>query len=487
MLLSNCYSRDILRLMMKEKSHGAGFDDWKKEKEFLDREREQSPDLFERALFQENDSVLAKVGIDAVFGERTPGHIKLYPEDFIVEEVSRDDALHSVDGGSHEIPSVPPEGEVRTVWADIVKMGIDSFEAVSELSQVLGIERTKIGIAGIKDKHAITSQAVSFRGIRPEALHGVRAPNFFLKNIFLGKGALQIGDLSGNRFTIFIRTPDPVSENRLSEKLADIKENGFWNFFYLQRFGTPRLLSYKLGLLILQGRFEDAVKMSVLDSSEYEIPYFRNFHAGMRLLWGDWLRLREKLDRLPYSFKTERRMVAHLCEYPDDFVGALNTVSEQVKLWVYAYASFLFNVTLSRLVLHGEDVPYSLPLALSGDPKATDVYKEFFDAHGIRPPFQALKNFPYVQRMEKDVEVLKKVKLYGWKIVEEGVILDFFLEKGSYATTFLSHLFILSSGEPLSGILVEEKDIKSLLGTGSIESLKENEFRELFEMREKKL
>ena len=474
--------------MVKEKSQSAGFDDRKKEKEFLDREREQSPDLFERALFQEDDSVLAKVGIDAVFGERIPGHIKLYPEDFIVEEVSKDGVLHPIDGGPYEIPTVSPEEEVRTLWADLVKMGIDSFEAVAELSHSLEIDRAKIGIAGIKDKHALTAQWMSFRGVRPEALRGASAPNFFLKNISVGKGALQIGDLLGNRFTIFIRTESPVSGEWLSEKLADIEENGFWNFFYLQRFGTPRLLSHKLGLLILQGRFEDAVKMSVLESSEYEIPYFRNFHAGMLEQWGDWKTLLKALEVLSYSFKTERKMIAYLVEHPDDFAGALNTVSEQVKLWVYAYASFLFNVTLSRLIVRGEEVPYSLPLALSGNSRTHDIYKEFFDEHGIRPPFHALKNFPYVQRMEKEVEVLKKVKLYGWKIGEGGVILDFFLEKGSYATTFLSHLFVLSSGSSaLAGILSDEVDSKALLGTGEIASLKENEFRELFEMREKKL
>ena len=473
--------------MVKEKSQSAGFDGRKKEKEFLDVERIRAPEQFLRMLFQENDSVLAKVGIDVVFGERTPGHLKLYPEDFIVEEVSKDGVLHPIDGGPYEIPTVSPEEEVRTLWADLVKMGIDSFEAVAELSRSFEIDRVKIGIAGIKDKHAITSQSVSFRGMRPEALENFRAPNFFLKNISVGKGALQIGDLAGNRFTIFVRTAGQVSEAWLEEKLADIEENGFWNFFYLQRFGTPRLLSHKLGLLILQGRFEEAVKMSVLESSEYEIPYFRNFHHELASLWGSWPRLLEKLSVLPYSFKTERKMIVHLCGYPDDFAGALNTVPEQVKLWIYAYASFLFNVTLSRLIAHGEEVPYSLPLALSGDSRTHDVYKEFFDAHGIRPPFQALKNFPYVQRMEKDVEVLKKMKLYGRKIVEGGVILDFFLEKGSYATTFLSHLFVLSSGEPvLPGISAKEIDSKMFLGTGSIAALKENEFRELFVVREKK-
>ena len=472
---------------MHTDSEETGFDNWKREKEFLDAERAAAPEQFSRALFQETDGVLSRVGIAAVFGERIPGHIKLIPEDFIVEEVSKDGALHAIDGGSREIPAVSREEEVRTLWTDLVKMGIDSFEAVAEIARALGIDRAKIGIAGIKDKHAVTSQSVSFRGIRPEALGNFRAPNFFLKNISSGKGALQIGDLAGNRFTIFVRTAGQVSEAWLSEKLADIEENGFWNFFYLQRFGTPRLLSHKLGLLILQGRFEEAVKMSVLESSEFEILYFRNFHHELVPLWGDWTRILEKLSTLPNSFRTEIKMIRHLVLHPDDFTGALNTVPEQVKLWVYAYASFLFNTALSELIAREEEIPFSLPLALSGDPRAREFYGEFFDMHGIRPPFSSLRNFPYVQRMEKDVEVLKKITVYGRRIVPGGVILDFLLEKGSYATTFLAHLFTLSSGEPaLPGISLEEVDSKALLGTGSIAGVKENEFQELFKMREKK-
>lgn len=458
------------------------FLEWQKEKEFLEKEKEAHPELFERSIAVDDDAVLRSVGIGGVFGERVLGHIKLFPEDFIVEEVSKDQKLHTVE----DEPAIHMSAteEVRTIWADLVKMGIDTIEAVNEISRQLGIDKKFIGVAGIKDKYALTSQAISFRSVAPESVISVNAPNFFLKNVSLGKGALQVGDLLGNRFTIFIRTKGQVDELELKNKLRELEEDGFWNFFYLQRFGTPRLISHKLGLLILQGKFEDTVKASLTYASEREIPYFKNYRARLLESWGDWEKLLQETEPLAYSFSTERRMIEYLVAHPTDFIGALNQVPEQIKLWAYAYASYLFNKTLSRFIQKGDEVPFKLPLAFGRDPRIGEFYGDFFRAHKIAPPFPVLKNFPYIQKAEKEVETLKKLTLHGVRVVPEGVVLDFFLEKASYATTFLSHIFILSSGQPVpEGISVEEIDSKKLLGTGTVGPLKTGKFRELFEMR----
>ncbi len=458
------------------------FLEWQKEKEFLDKEKEVHPELFLRPIAVDDDAILRGVGIENVFGERTPGHIKLFPEDFIVEEVSKDRRLHTIEDEA-VIPLGTPE-EIRTIWADLIKMGIDTIEAVNEISRQLGIDKKFIGVAGIKDKYALTSQAISFRSAMPESIFSVSAPNFFLKNISLGKGALQVGDLLGNRFTIFIRTKEQTDQQKLENQLRELEEQGFWNFFYLQRFGTPRLISHKLGLLILQGKFEETVKASLTYASEREIPYFKNFRARLLRSWGDWEKILQETEPLAHSFATERRMLEYLRMHPTDFVGALNQVPEQIKLWVYAYASYLFNKTLSWFIQSGGDVPFKLPLALGRDPRIEEFYGDFFRAHKIVPPFYTLKNFPYIQKAEKEVETLKKFTLHGVRTIPEGAVLDFFLEKASYATTFLSHIFTLSSGQPvIEGISLDEIDAKAILGTGTIEPLKAGRFKELFEMR----
>lgn len=462
------------------------FGEWQHEKEFLEKEKTTQPELFVRPILIDDDATLAIAGIENALGKRVRGHIKLFPEDFIVEEVSQDGALHTIDD-EPLFREMPPSEEIRTIWADTVKMGLDTIEVVNELSLRLGVDKKFIGVGGIKDKHALTSQALSIRGVQPDALAHISAPNFFLKNISFGKGALQTGALLGNRFTIHVRTLKPIRQEDIESELRDLEEQGFWNFFYLQRFGTPRLISHKLGLLLLQGKFEETVQWALTRPTEREIPYFRGLREKILEQWGNWEAITAITDVLPYSFRSERRMLAYLVKNPSDFIGALNQIPEQVKLWVYAYASFLFNKTLSRLIRTEEEIPFSLPLAFSRDPRTRKFYGEFFSLHKIGPPFHALKNFPYVQKPEKDIETLKKFTLHGVRASNAGVALDFSLEKASYATTLLSHIFILSQGQPVpEGICSYEVDLKSILGTGTIAPLREGKFKELFEMRKLK-
>lgn len=463
----------------------SAFHEWQKEKQFLESEKAARPELFERPVLIDDGVLLKRIGVEEeIFGKRPLGHIKLFPEDFIVEEVSKDGTLHMVDDATVPRTAAVLSGEARTVWADVIKMGLDTVEVVNELSKILGLEKKFIGIAGIKDKHALTAQAISFRGVDARVLSSIQSPSFFLKNISTGKGALNVGDLSGNRFTIFVRTKQPLNQTTIEEKLRDLEEQGFWNFFYIQRFGVPRLISHKLGLLILQGKFEETVKASLVHPSDRELPYFREFRKKLEKAWGKWDELLKIIEPVSYTLRSEKKMLRYLADRPKDFIGALNQIPEQIKLWAYAYGSYLFNKTLSKCILSGNDVPFELPLALSNDPRAKEFYGDFFSAHGIAPPFSALKNFPYVQKPEKDIGTLKKFTLHGARTVEEGIVIDFFLEKASYATTFLSHLFILSSGQPIpEGISTDEVDSKLLLGTGTIMPLREERFKELFEMR----
>ncbi len=70
--------------------------------------------------------------------------------------------------------------------------------------------------------------------------HNVKLGNFRLYN---GEG-LKLGDLSGNRFTITIRclksacSDHILNEEQITNAVNGLKENGFVNYFGLQRFGS---------------------------------------------------------------------------------------------------------------------------------------------------------------------------------------------------------------------------------------------------------
>jgi len=470
---------------MVQDKNGSVVTDWQKEKAFLDRERASHPELFVPRIAIDDDATLQEIGIDpAVLGTRIRGHVKLFPEDFIVEELSQDGALHTIDTAPLFSGSSTENG--KTIWCDLVKIGIDTLEAVEELSRQLGVEKKYIGVAGIKDKRALTSQSLSIRGIKRDKLATVSATHFFLKNIIMGKGALSVGALRGNRFTIVVRTEGAPEPHILETKIRDLQEQGFWNFFYLQRFGTPRLISHQLGLLILQERYEDVVKMTLTHASSREVQYFQDFRVRLSWVWGNTEALLEAIEPFPHTFRNEKKMLLYLRDHPGDFIGALNQAPEQIKLWIYAYGSWLFNQTLSQLIINGGDVPFMLPIPFSRDSRADQYYGSFFMDHRIRPPFRALRNFPYIRMQDNEIETLKQFTLYGSSVVPEGIILDFSLDKGAYATTFLAHFLTLSSGE-FAPIFVRtgQVDGKSMLGTGSIMEVKKR-FDEVFAMREEK-
>ena len=162
--------------------------DREKERVFFEAERKKTPELFQRAPMIDDDASLQSVGIEAVYGSRPVGYLKLFPQDFIVEEVSKEGTVCTIDLGNGEAPET---GEGTTYYADLVKIGVSTLEAKEQLAHELGIDEKNIGYAGIKDRLALTSQAISIRGLSDgKKISNIHADNFFLKNITRGKGVV---------------------------------------------------------------------------------------------------------------------------------------------------------------------------------------------------------------------------------------------------------------------------------------------------------
>ncbi len=462
-------------------------EDRDRERMLFEAERMRVPKDFIRTPMVDDDAVLRSVGIEGLPQGRPVAYLKLMPQDFVVEEIDREGNLHEArledvaGGGSVQ------EGDGATYYADLVKVGISTLEAKAELAHALGIDEKNIGFAGVKDRVALTSQAISVRGLAdPGAFSRLDRENFFLNGVRRGKGVVANGDLKGNEFTIALRFAEPPGaavKDFLNEQVAIAKEEGFWNFFYLQRFGTPRLISHILGRLLVQGKYEEVIKMFLTHRSERELPYFAALRGDIEKKWGDWKSIWEIVDRFPYHFGIERSFVAHLIDKPDDFLGALHEVQDQVRLWFYAYDSFLFNKKLSALIGSGE-VPLSLSFLTSFNPADWKPYAEFLEEDGVVLPTRSWKDFPFVRVESRRCATLQKIAM--GKASFEGRVgaISFFLPKGSYATSFLMNLFSLASGLPVvPGISTENVDVKEMLGTGSLTGVLER-FKTVLDRRE---
>ena len=80
--------------------------------------------------------------------ERLCGRIKVEPEDFQVEE----------------LPAYLPSGEGEHLYLWVEKRDVSAEYLTGLLSRTLGISRDSIGMAGQKDRRAVTRQWVSIPG-----------------------------------------------------------------------------------------------------------------------------------------------------------------------------------------------------------------------------------------------------------------------------------------------------------------------------------
>lgn len=152
--------------------------------------------------------------------------IKVTPEDFVVDEE----------------PAYPASGQGDHLFLHVKKRGLTTMDAVARLAEELGVPRRDVGVPGLKDKIAVTTQWLSFPappGSRVEDKARAIAPTAELEVLAVSRheNKLRTGHLSKNRFAIRLRD---LPRDRVAEVAATfhrLGETGVPNAFGAQRFG----------------------------------------------------------------------------------------------------------------------------------------------------------------------------------------------------------------------------------------------------------
>lgn len=449
------------------------FDIKERERNFLEKEKLDKPELFPELTFVDGDDFLENLGIYIPGKEKLPsGYLKFRPEDFIVEEIDKNNNIHEV--SKTELQRADEDGQ--TIYATLVKYGLSTIEAQQDIAKILGIANDQIQYAGVKDKDALTAQKISIRGSDLEKVSNIKSSYFFLKDIYRSKAVVEKGGLKGNKFTILIRIGNDLKDKdktkALLEALQNVKENGFYNFYYVQRFGHPRLNNFQWGISLLKGDLKTATESYLTDSGLREFPYFREKREGIAKAIPNWAAVLEILSDLPLIFGNEIKIVKHLIHSPNDFLGALKTIGEQVTFWVYGLSAYLYNRRLSSFLKAEVSPPEEISLFLSRDKNDWLQYSEDLENLGIFPPaFEMLRHFPQIQIKGVSVKTTDSVEIHCADIVDEGMILEFSLGKGEYATTFLSHLVNLVSGFPPADLMTDRIDTKTAIEKGNLNEI----------------
>lgn len=435
----------------------------------MKEERKKKPELFTLDPAKTGD-LMERIGITGQPKGLPEGYMRFSPLDFLVEEIDGT-------GKVVEISTTPADGiqtdaYTGTVWGDLVKTMISTLDGAQRVADALRVGIDKVRYAGIKDAVAVTAQRISIRGVKIDSVRSAKIPNVLLKNLFEGKGAMNIGDLKGNRFTLFVRTGPDFDEDIVRSHLAILADEGVINYYGEQRFGSPRFLAHVFGLHMFRGDFEGAVKAYLCMPSTFEVPYIAEIRARATAKYGDWQAMLREFERLPYTFRYEIVMLRELMlpRGADKWVSTLEAVSQQAGLWAYAYASYLTNVLLSDFALRKVAPPAEVPLLLSQDADVAQLYWQWLEVDGATEYATHLQRLPFIM-FGKSPAITSKVKatVLGFKVVPDGVAVSFELPKAAYATTILRNLFSIRGGLPLPAWLKKtEYDTKELLGTGSL-------------------
>ncbi len=151
--------------------------------------------------------------------------IRNSPEDFQVDE----------------IPAYQPTGTGEHGYLWIEKRGLTSPELIHRIVKNLGVPVKDIGLAGQKDRHAITRQFVSVP--RRFSKHAAKLNDENIKVLLVTAhpNKLKTGHLRGNRFHLVLRSPSGAftHEDALAvhERLQSLAAEGIPNYFGTQRFG----------------------------------------------------------------------------------------------------------------------------------------------------------------------------------------------------------------------------------------------------------
>ncbi|ACL17394.1 tRNA pseudouridine(13) synthase TruD [Methanosphaerula palustris] len=259
--------------------------------------------------------------------EGVGGRLRTTAEDFVVEEV----------------PDLPG-GEGPFLLCTLTKRNWELQRAVKEIASSLGISHKRIGWAGTKDKHAVTTQTISLYGVTPEEIASVSLGDLSLTVIGSANGGLSLGSLIENRFTVVIRDCIAEDLDQRVQEVTQVCSQGIPNYYGVQRFGVIRPITHIAGEYLIQGDYAGAVGAYVGKSSPDEDPVV----AAAR---DEYLETRDPqlaLHHLPVHLRYERAMLHHLTNHPDDYLGALQALPPKLlSMLVSAFQSYLFNMVLS--------------------------------------------------------------------------------------------------------------------------------------------
>ena len=256
------------------------------------------------------------------------GRIKQVPGDFRVDEL----ALYE------------PSGAGTHVYFRVVKGGVATPVAVERIARYMNVRPGDIGVAGLKDARAVTSQMMSLEHADAARLAAYHDAQVRVTGTWFHGNKLRPGHLAGNRFAVRIRGVGRARLDQARATLDVLVRRGVPNYFGAQRFGA-RGDTAILGEALVRGDLERFVAL-VLGGPRHDDPpdcraAREAFDAGdFAAALAHWPRHYGDERRALSAYKRKRRPGA-----------AVRAIDKRLKrLYVSALQSAIFNDMLARRI-----------------------------------------------------------------------------------------------------------------------------------------
>ncbi|MBR9698833.1 tRNA pseudouridine(13) synthase TruD [Candidatus Woesearchaeota archaeon] len=300
--------------------------------------------------------------------------LKQNPEDFIVKEILK---LNLKKSGKFNI-------------CLLKKTNFTTLRAIEFIAKAVHVPTKDIGFAGTKDKHAITEQYLSIKGISKEKISKVSLKDLEITHLGFADEPISLGRLEGNEFIITIRDTD---EGRKIEKKLN-KKILMPNYFGEQRFSKN---NKAIGKALVRSDFKKAIDLILETNPDYQIQEF--------------------LDKNKANYTTALKIIPH----------------RLLKLYIHSYQSYLWNKTLKN----NPDAK-ELPIIGFGTEPTKEIEPILKEENlGVRDFIN--KKIPELTTEGTTREAYIEIK--DLKLLEKNPLkISFTLEKGSYATIAVAFL-----------------------------------------------
>lgn len=284
-----------------------------------------------------------------------PLTIRRHPSDFRVIERPDPAFLASL--------AVQPSRDARYAIYELAKVGLATPEATARVARALGTRAGMIQYAGLKDKHAQTTQLIAtpmtaIRGrapstVKEEARKGEAQPtasNWSARLLGFSTHELDARAILGNRFEIIVRSLDHAAAKEMDRR-ANMLAVGhdalrIVNYFGAQRFGSARHGQGFVARRLIEGDFEGALRLAIATPARKDVGKARVLTRTLAQKWGAWEELAKTLPQIP-----ERRAIEALAKGAS-FKDAFTLLPYFTQtMYVEAYQSHLWNDAARRIAM----------------------------------------------------------------------------------------------------------------------------------------